>query len=344
MDWNLNPIIGVPPAETTEFVLWPENKPEHSYAAVSRSHVVNLHLSAEQRKRIEEHNRRVADFEAAWYRDLDRILKSAVPSELGAPSIGDWSLVGLPAGGRRLGSVYGFWLWFASACVLYDPPETALIPFAERATPEPNRVSFGNSDRSEDVDKSVSMQAPPIKEQPDSGELRDMIMSQVHLILDEINRHHLQTLGLDVHTMWQDVLHKPDVVREIYRQEECLKKRPYIEVHEHTTDEDVRAARRVIRARQDRDRFRVPLAADPATRLEILQEKQNSPQARGKSGRDPLVAIQCAILYERYNQKDPADGRRRTWTYERLAEQFRLKSARAATEYVIAGREILREN
>jgi hypothetical protein len=169
-------------------------------------------------------------------------------------------------------------------------------------------------------------------------------MAQVHLILDEINRHHLQALGLDVHAMWHDVVRKSDVVIEIYRQEELLKQRQYIEVHEHTTDEDVRAARRVIRAIQDRDRFRVLQAADPATRLKMLQEKQNSPQPRGKSVRDPLVAIQCAILYDRHNEKDPADGRRRTWTYERLAEEFGLKSARAATEYVIAGREILRKN
>lgn len=187
--------------------------------------------------------------------------------------------------------------------MLYDPPETALIQFAECATPEPYRVSLRSAYRSQDDDESVSMLAPPIKEQPHSGELRDMIMSQVHLILDEINRHHLQALGLDVHAMWQDVLHKTDVVREIYRQEECLKKRQYIEVYEHTTDEDVRAARRVIRARQDKDRFLVPAAADPATRLEILQEKQNRPQPRGKSERDPLVAIQCAILHDRYNQR-----------------------------------------
>jgi hypothetical protein len=345
MDRGVNPVIGIPPPpESPGVVLWPENKPEHSYAAVSSSGVVNTHLSKEQRKRIEEHNDSVAEFESAWYWDLDKILQSTVPKELGAPSIDDWSLVGLPAGGRMMGRVYGSWLLFASACVLYDPPETSLIPFAEYSTPEAYRVSFGNSYRSEDVDKSVSMLAPPIKEQPDSGELRDMIMSQVDLILDEINRHHLQALGLDVHAMWQDVLYKPDVIKEICRQEELLRKRLYIEVHEHTTDKDVRAARRVVRARQERDRFRVPGAADSATRLEILQEKQNSPQLRGKSERDPLVAIQCAILHDRHNHKDPADGRRRIWTYERLADEFKLKSARAATEYAIAGREILRGN
>jgi len=191
MDWDLNPVIGLPPT-TTGLALCPENKPEHSYAAVSRSGVVNMHLSAEQRKRIEEHNKRVVQFEQAWYRNLNRIVKSTVASELRDSNRGGRSLVGLPAGGRRLGSVYGFWLWFTSACVLYDPPETALIQFAECATPKPYRVSYGSSYRSQDNDKSVSMQAPPIKEQADSGELRDLMMSQVRLILDEINRHHLQ--------------------------------------------------------------------------------------------------------------------------------------------------------
>jgi hypothetical protein len=346
MDRGVNPIIGIPPPEPFGLVLSPENKPEHSYAAVSSSGVVNTHLSKEQRKRIEEHNESVVEFESAWYRDLDKILQSTVPSELGASNIGDFSLVGLPAGGRRLGmgTVYGSWLLFTSACVLYDPPETALIEFAEYATPKPYRVSVGNSYRGEDADKSLSMQALPIREQPDSADLRDMIMSQIDLILDEINKHYLQALGLDVHAMWQDVTSKPDVMNEIYRQEELLRERLYIEVFEHTTDKDVRAARRAIRARQERDRFLVPAAADPATRLEILQEKQNRPRPRGKSARDPLVAIQCAILYDRHNGKDPVDGRRQKWTYERLAEQFRLKSTRPATEHVKAGRGILREN
>jgi hypothetical protein len=106
MDWDLNPIVGLPPA-TTDLVLWPENKPEHSYAAVSRSHIVNTHLSKEQRRRIEEHNRSVAEFESTWYQDLGRIVKSTVPTELGAPSIGDWSLVGLPAGSWEAFTVSG---------------------------------------------------------------------------------------------------------------------------------------------------------------------------------------------------------------------------------------------
>jgi hypothetical protein len=345
MERGVNPVIRIPPPPVTPgLVLWPEDKPEHSYAAVSSNGAVNVHLSDEQRQRIEEHNKSVAEFDSAWYLDLDNIVKSTVPSELGASNISDWSLVGFPAGGRSLGlgSVYGSWLLFASASVLYDPPETALIQFAEYATPEPYRVSFAY--RGEDADKSFTVQALPIREQPDSADLRDMITSQVDLILDEINKHYLQDLGLDIHAMWQDVTSKPEIIREIYRQEELLRERLYIEVYEHTTDRDVRAARRAIRAMQERDRFSVPAAADLATRREIFQEKQIRRRPRGKSARDPLVAVQCAILYDRYNQKDPADGRRRTWTYERLAEHFELKSTRAATEYVIAGREILKEN
>jgi len=343
MDWNLDPILGLPPT-TDGSVLWPENKPEHSYAAVSPNGVVNTHLSEEQYKQIEEHNKSVEEFEGAWNRNLHRIVESTVPSELGGPRLDETSLIGLGAGGRRFGSLYGFWMLFTSACVLYDPPETALIPFAGYASLKPYRVSFGGSYQNQDYDDHVSMLVLPIKEQADAGELRAMIMDQVHLVLDGINRYHLQALGLDVHAMWQDVLYKPEVVREIHRQEECLTRQLYIEVHEHTTDKDVQAVRRAIRVMQERDRSLVPGAADPATRLKIYQEKQNRPRPRAKSARDPLVAIQCAILYERHNQKDPEDGRRRTWTYPRLAERFGLKSARAATAYVIAGREILRGN
>jgi hypothetical protein len=235
MDWDITPIIGLPPT-TDGSVLWPENKPEHWYAAVSPNGVVNTRLSEEQYKRIEEHNKSVEEFESAWYRDLHRILESTVPSELGGPRLDETSLIGLGAGGRRFGSLYGFWMLFTSACVLYDPPETALIPVAGYTSLEPYRVSFGGSYRNQDYDAHVSMLVPPIKEQADAGDLRAMIMDQVHLVLDGINRYYLQALGLDVHAMWQDVLYKPEVVREIHRQEECLTRRLYIEVHEHTTD------------------------------------------------------------------------------------------------------------
>jgi hypothetical protein len=129
MDWDITPIIGLP-STTDGSVLWPENKPEHSFAAVSPNGVINMNLSKEEHKRIKEHNKSVEEFEGAWNRDLHRIVESTVPSELGGPRLDETSHIGLGAGGRRFGSLYGFWMLFTSACVLYDPPETALIPFA----------------------------------------------------------------------------------------------------------------------------------------------------------------------------------------------------------------------
>jgi hypothetical protein len=53
-----------------------------------------------------------------------------------------------------------------------------------------------------------------------------------------------------------------------------------------------------------------------------------------------LIAVQCAVLYDRHNSEDSTDKRRRKWTYRRLAEEFGLASARAARDFVNLGREI----
>lgn len=60
-----------------------------------------------------------------------------------------------------------------------------------------------------------------------------------------------------------------------------------------------------------------------------------------KRSRDPLVAVQCAILYDRHNQQ-LEDKRQRRWTYAKLGKEFGL-STRAAKDYVILGREIIEE-
>ena len=57
---------------------------------------------------------------------------------------------------------------------------------------------------------------------------------------------------------------------------------------------------------------------------------------------DKLVAVQCAILYDDYNSREPEDGRLKKWTHEKLAVQFReygVKDARSAEEHIKVGRE-----
>ena len=60
-----------------------------------------------------------------------------------------------------------------------------------------------------------------------------------------------------------------------------------------------------------------------------------------KTRRASLVAVQCAVLHDRHNLREPEDRRRRRWNYTRLADRFGLSSARVASDYVALGREIL---
>jgi hypothetical protein len=72
---------------------------------------------------------------------------------------------------------------------------------------------------------------------------------------------------------------------------------------------------------------------------------------KGPPRRDPLVAVQCAVLYDRHNGKDPEVRRRLLWSYERLAEEYGLGAGetqkakkQAAAAYVALGRKLLEES
>ena len=65
------------------------------------------------------------------------------------------------------------------------------------------------------------------------------------------------------------------------------------------------------------------------------------PRMETKRSRDRLTAVKCAILHDRHNGRDPDDGRKWTWSYKKLAEEFELSSPRAAKDHVKLGRKIL---
>ena len=97
-------------------------------------------------------------------------------------------------------------------------------------------------------------------------------------------------------------------IREIWGSDGRL--RHEITVEEHTTEADVRQAYwRIKSARQEASKG-------------------------GRPERDQFVAVQCAILHDEANPPDSVDGRRRRWSYERLAEEFDLESPRAAGAHV----------
>jgi hypothetical protein len=116
--------------------LMPEDRPRHR-----RISPVGDKRHPERRDQIEQDNRRAYESEHAWFRDLDRIVQETVPGELRKSSGSSTNVLGLPAGSSRLSNEYGFWVRFVSICVLYDPPETELVEFADFAQVHPYRVS-----------------------------------------------------------------------------------------------------------------------------------------------------------------------------------------------------------
>jgi hypothetical protein len=165
------------------------------------------------------------------------------------------------------------------------------------------------------------MLAPPIRT------LRDGVKTELierwfwRQVIKRIGERFLEPAGLDIREMMRTVMEdSPDLFvkhKELYDQE--APERHYIVVDEKTTDSDVRRAFRLISA--------------------TLPERPEE----GAPQRDRLIAAQCAILYDRHNEPDPSDGRKKSWTYPKLAEEFGLKSRRAAKEYVETGRDLLKK-
>ena len=89
------------------------------------------------------------------------------------------------------------------------------------------------------------------------------------------------------------------------------------------------------------------IVVDEETRVEDVVSAFHAIKAaygrRNPGGRpqiDDLLAIQCAVLHDDHNEKDPDDGRFWRWTYKKLASEFGLKSKRSAEEHVKRGREL----
>lgn len=175
------------------------------------------------------------------------------------------------------------WKDFLSACVLYDPPDDQLIEFASYGILKSTALY---SDPPWLKGRSpLEMFAPPIKSLWELTVLRDWYW---HRILRSIGKQYLEPWGVDVESLLErpsrDI---PGLDEEIEEKNEQYSKRYYIEVDEYVSLEDVKSAFLMIRS--------------------IQRPKRTKPP------RDRLTAVQCAILYDRHNQSDLADRRRRRW-------------------------------
>jgi hypothetical protein len=220
------------------------------------------------------------------------------------------------------------WTVFLSACVLYDPPETALLSFAELGGPHPLGVSPADERWRGFGHPPHAMLAAPIRTLRDGD--KSMLVEGWfwRQVLEAIGKRFLEPASMNIREMMREVLDSSPSLLKRYQElrEQETPARHYIAVDEETTETDVRRAFRLIAA--------------------TLPERSD----KGPPRRDPLTALQCAILYDRHNAKGLEDGRRRRWSYERLAEEFGLGSGetrkakkQVAADYVALGRKLLNE-
>ncbi len=199
------------------------------------------------------------------------------------------------------------WGDFLTACVIFDPPSGKLIEFAEYGGP--TWISSSQAEVGEKPQRKHA--AAPIRVVRDPHETE--IKRVVHLVklVDEIDKAHPEI------TAW-DFVEEKGLFSQFRSAMEEIPRRFYIEVQEDTTEEDVKGAYRVLRD---------------------IQKGVN--ERGGASTRDPLVAVQCAVLYDHHNERDPQDTRRKKWTYKKLAKEFGLPSAQSAEAHVSLGRKLL---
>jgi hypothetical protein len=252
------------------------------------------------------------------------------------------------------------WRQFLAACVLYDPPDLELMEFASYADPRPERLFPIKAGKAEPLPtpeeiveraKTAGVHAfhrfaeqlesgpqeskanasardrrtpvmclPPIVKLRNPYEVEEVAMWFLTQTVREFIERYIRPQGLDVEAVLHNVLEASGLWEEYWDRMDQVSETYYILVDEYTTEEDLESARRMIRATQE-------------------------PNPGGRPPRDTLVALQCALLHDKYNYTDPTDRRFKRWTYRRLAERFSefgVSNERSAEEYTKLGRQLLK--
>jgi hypothetical protein len=206
------------------------------------------------------------------------------------------------------------WSIFLPMCVLFDPPETKLDDFAKRV----GGISSNVIPRGP---KYSWMPAPPIVWLTDGDRAKKTMTEFYEGLLSALLEKYVHPQGITTEDAVGSIRkERPELFERLMQGIYDNESRPYIDVKPYHRQQDIESAFKVLSTRHE---------TRPTT---------------GRPKRDELTAVQCAILYDRHNLREPADKRRRTWTYERLAREHDLESRRAAKEYVELGRELLKQS
>jgi hypothetical protein len=207
-----------------------------------------------------------------------------------------------------------FWMGFLSACLLYDPPASNLLGFADHGV-----AAYGDFVNPltpwADERGALGMLAPPIRFLPDPDALLAAHHRRHERFVDELHRR-LTPDGIDVRGLADEIGYW--VTDDANPTDDLATlPRPYIAVDPQTTEEDVRNA------------FKLMAAAQPERRRPV------------RPRRDRLVCLQCAIWYDEGG-----------WSQERIAAHFGWKvqfpaqakpRSETARLYIAEGRQLLHQ-
>jgi hypothetical protein len=198
------------------------------------------------------------------------------------------------------------WETFISACVLYDPPHTALPEFAAFGYPYPvfYEPPWPPDERWEEYAIAVPATVGlPIQEIRDPDRAEAIERRRWQRILEAVGER-LDPLGFDIRVLIRDALDAhPEIELEYAEEWDQNYSRYYVDLEE-ATDEELRYARRAVPARTTRKK-------------------------RTKPRRDRLMALQCAIL------------RQRGYTFGQIADRYGWYSEDTAENYVKDGLQVL---
>jgi hypothetical protein len=240
--------------------------------------------------------------EEAWWLDLQHLHQLFVPEAC-----------------TRVGSAAKLqWAPFLSACLLYDPPWWGMLRFADTPPLVFDLPPHDPASRTEQIDQSSRMLAAPIIYMQDTSRVREAVDAYWRDVIDLL----AQRLGQRESDLWaliREVIDQhPDTVERARARDAAIPSRAYITVTAETTDEDVRAAARLLRL----------VDADAAPR-------------GGARKMHPLIDVQCAVWHDENGLPFPAIAKIFGWKIS--MNSYGTSISESARRHVDSGRRILQE-
>src|SRR5215213_509452 len=217
----------------------------------------------------EESHKAWDEFLEQWRGDLNSVVDRLVPEQL------------------RIKTMSPGWQEFVAACVLYQPPSTELVAFADYAKPGAE-VILGPTPSAtilekflDQVERTRTMVLPPIKQIRDPQENRADEARYWTDIVTTVWELYVQPQGVSFKEMLLTVLESENMRK---KNEEWSSNKPptrapsyYIGIDKFTTEDDVRRAFRMLSAAQE------------------------SRPRSGRPRRDRLMCVEAAVLHDSYN-------------------------------------------